>query len=72
MIETNIFEALLKIEDDSLDIKLESITGYKNSKITIVGRGKISKETLWKILKLVDKNKAQLNLLSYGVIEITF
>jgi len=74
MNETELFEELLKI-DEKLDITLKSENRefWKRKYITIIGRSEpIDKNTLWKILKLIDKRNANLKLLAHGVIEISF
>lgn len=68
MRESDLYEKLLAINDGSLEISLKN----NPMRITIIGRGHIEGETLEKILKLVNKNKANLDLTSYGVIQIVF
>lgn len=67
MIETKIFEELIKIEKINIELKAD-----KNKiKIFITGKSSISKNTMEEILNCVNKFDANLKLLPYGVFEIT-
>ena len=74
MNETDLFEELLKIDSCSLNIKLEgeNLNGNKLKISVSSRRGFISKKTLGQIIAATNKSNANLKLLSYGVIEITF
>lgn len=64
---TKLYEELIKINKD-LDVTLRN----NPTRITIRGSELIDKDTLWQILKLVDKKKAKLTFTSYGFINIKY
>lgn len=69
MRETELYEELLKLKSNSMRINLSSSTG-KTSIIAIEGVRR--KNVLKKIIEIVEKNEAELELLPHGVIQIYF
>jgi len=68
MREVKLYQDLLKIDNGKLSIALRN----DPARITINSLGDMEGETLKEIIKLVDKYKADLILMSYGVLEIKF
>jgi len=74
---TTLYEKLLKVEGDKLNIKLETniFNGTYDKAPTIhisSMAGGIKQETLKNLIDLAESNGGNLSLANYGVIRITF
>lgn len=71
MREAELYEELIKLEEKQLKINLFSTTTRRRIPVISV-EGARRKSTLKKIIKIAEDNKAELELLPHGVIEIYF
>lgn len=72
MQETELFEEILKLQGNSFFVSLKSLDGESKSKIVITPRGEVDQSIIEGLIDLTKKRGANLSLISYGVMEITF